>query len=100
LTPRKDLDLTVPEFINCDSLLCIRNEELSTEFVIEPHSPNPISLLKSEALWKELWHHLYREFLEHAHDPREIAIAEMDYREIESVKAPLRHDLDESPITQ
>jgi hypothetical protein len=44
--------------------------------------------------------HLRSEFLEDAHRPWDVPVAEMDHREIESGQAPLRHDLDEPPVTQ
>ena len=41
-----------------------------------------------------------REFLENAHRPSEVAIANMDYPEIKGGEVPLRHDLDKPAVAQ
>src|ERR1700730_6207612 len=54
----------------------------------------------SRKRWKECRCHLCREFLEHAHRPRDVAVAEMDHPEMEDGEAPYRHDLDEPAVAQ
>jgi len=45
-------------------------------------------------------YHLRREFLEHAHRPRDVPVAEMDHIEIGGAESPFRHDLDEPTVAQ
>src|SRR5216684_3453860 len=53
--------------------------------------------------WKygeERRRHLGREFLEHAHGPRDVTVAQMNQPEMEIAEMPIRHDLDEPAVAQ
>ena len=52
----------------------------------------------SRKRWKKRWRHLYREFLEHAHRPRDVPVAQVNDRKIKDAEVPLRHDLDKAPV--
>jgi hypothetical protein len=52
----------------------------------------------SRKRWKKRWRHLYREFLEHAHRPRDVPVAQVDDRKIKDAEVPLRYDLNKAPV--
>jgi hypothetical protein len=53
-------------------------------------TPETSHASSSRKRWKERRPHLGREFLEHAHGPRDVAVAQMNQPEMEIAEMPIR----------